>query len=162
MRRSIERELFEKRAARRAPPPPPFAEVLARATKRERPSLWQRVYPRIGLAAAAVIAGLFLAKKPPPAPRDLDNQVTITAEPITDLACVESPPPSATREADGVIAGMEDAYHACLVASPGEIHNLESKNQIRTDDHESDVTCGCPGPSGDEASEEAACEGSHR
>ncbi len=170
MRRSTERELFERRAALPAPAPPAFADVLARARRRERPTAWQRLSPRLGLAAAAAIAGLFLAKSPPATTREHRGEITITAEPLGDLTCVESPPAEAARDAEGVIAGLESDYHACLVATPSV-----SPRQARIDvadtrapdthDHqgdEIDVTCGCPGPSEDEASAEAACEGSHR
>lgn len=147
-----ERALFARRAALPAPPPPPFSQVLSRARKADPATarLARRAYPRLGLAAAAAIVGLYLARRPPANLHDGATPI-IVAEPVADLVCADMPPTAALREADRSIAGVEDEYRACLLATPLMLPDGKSIEE---------VTCTKVEPRGDEACGEHACEGS--
>jgi len=139
-----ERRLFDARLpGMPAGAVPPFAAVLAEVRGRARPAQALRArVPWMGLAAAAALALVFAAS-PHAAPE-------ATPEPPPSFACYDDPR-SLVAEAtayatDRAIAGAEDLYGACLVATPGAV--LASASPA-----DSDVTCGPLGPPDDEVFE---------
>jgi anti-sigma factor RsiW len=78
-----ERALFAARSGLPVAPPPPFADVLRRARRAERGPAWlaHPSYQGLGLAAAAAILGLFLARRPGAGALDEEGAALATAEP---------------------------------------------------------------------------------
>ena len=140
--------LFAARAAAPAPAPPPFAAVLARVHDRARQerSIARRRAGWLSLAAAAaVIVGIGAARRAPSAPE-------ATAEPPPSFACSDDPRAIAQEAAayatDRAVAGAEDEYAACLVATPRFAPaSAAAACGVLV---ETDVTCGAPGPLPDE------------
>ncbi len=77
-----ERALFAARAALPVAPPPAFPDVLARARRAEPSPAWlaHPAYQGLGLAAAAAILGLTLARGPVGPARDDGSAPAATAE----------------------------------------------------------------------------------